>query len=1460
LKTGGHYILTKLLFTYLLIIGSWGIINAQAPVAVFTANTTAGCSPLIVNFQDQSTGSPATWSWDFGNGNTSSLQNPTASYFTPGTYTVSLTVTNANGTNTLTRSQFITVYENPTVDFTVPTRNGCFPFRVQFTDISTPGAGNTNVSWQWDFGNGVTSTQQNPFVTYSTAGNFSITLRVTNDKGCTRVISRPAYISVTPGVTAAFTNSQPTVCSAPATINFTNNSNGPGTLNYLWDFGDGNLSGATSPSHIYTINGTYIATLVVLSSQGCEDTVRSGPITIGGNITNFNAPLTACINETISFTNASTPVPVSTTWDFGDATTANTINTTHSYAATGNYIVRMYNTYANCMDSSIQSITINPRPIADFDAPDTTKCEPDLTVNFQDLSTGGVTAWQWDFGDGSVVSTLQNPSHTYTTYGSFTVRLIVTNGFGCTDTISKPNFVIIRRASIQIPQLPDRGCVPYTINFNPTINTVDVVTSYLWDFGDGGTATIRNPIYTYNTQGTYTVKLFITTSGGCTDSIVMTQAVRVGNKPVVDFSIVPNPVCGKQPVQFNDLTNVADEWFWNFGDGGTSNIQNPIHNYADTGLFTIRLIATNNGCPDTLERIDYMRVEPPIALFNIIPNCSDRLLFTFTDRSLADPAKTPLTWEWDFGDGNTSTLQNPTHTYAALGFYPVRLIVTNGTCKDTVTNTARAIDENPTFVADVTVACKRATINFTSTVTNPANIVNYEWDFGDGGGGNTTQTTATYTYITSGTYTVRLITTDLNGCRDTSIRSNYIRINGPLANYTPGNTGGCTGLTPTFTDNSTTDGVNALTNWTWNWGDASTNSYATVQTPFTHQFNTTGTFSVQLIVTDAAGCRDSITLPNVITTTDPVPNFISADTLTCPNANVAFTNTSSPAGMNAFWDFGNGNTSTTYSPTTTYALTGQYNVKLVVTDSYGCSDSLIRNLYIRVDEPNAAFTVNDSASSCMPFEVRFTNNSTYYTSSSWNFGDGGTSNATSPTHYYSNPGNYVVRLIVTSPGGCTDSAFITIRTYDTVGTRVNYLPLSGCKPLVVALTSFTTGPMASYFWDFGDGNTITTTTPNINHIYTSFGNFLPKIIMEDQTGCLIPVQGFDTVFVTGANNKFGYSDSVFCNRGTVNFTDSTTFNDPVLNFSWNFGDGNTSNIQNPSHTYTSPGLYTVRLATETVQGCRDTLIKPLIIRVVQSPITNIGGDSVFCVNSTRSYTGDFVTPDTSIVRWQWIFPNGNTSTLQNPPPQTFNTAGNLVITAIATNSTGCTDTTTKNLLIHPLPTATLPGQITVQAGFPVTIPATYSSGTNTWLWSPAQGLSCTDCPTPDADPNFNTNYIVYFTDDNGCSNTANVLVTVICKNANIFMPNTFTPNGNGANEIFYPRGRGIDRVKSMRIFNRWGEVVFEKFNFQPNDASAGWNGTYKGNKPQSDVYVYQLEVFCDNGDTIKLNGNVSLIL
>ena len=182
-------------------------------------------------------------------------------------------------------------------------------------------------------------------------------------------------------------------------------------------------------------------------------------------------------------------------------------------------------------------------------------------------------------------------------------------------------------------------------------------------------------------------------------------------------------------------------------------------------------------------------------------------------------------------------------------------------------------------------------------------------------------------------------------------------------------------------------------------------------------------------------------------------------------------------------------------------------------------------------------------------------------------------------------------------------------------------------------------------------------------------------------------------------------------------------------------------------------------------------------------------------------------------------------------------------------------------MVHPRPTgvADFKSPITIQASFPVKLEGTYPPNIKSYTWRPAEGLSCTDCPFPFAGPTVNTKYIVTYTDSNNCKNTTLVQVYVLCKDANVFIPNTFSPNGDGSNDIFYVRGRGLDRVKSLRIFDRWGEVVFEKKDFAINDPSVGWDGRYKGGTPMADVYVYQVELLCGNGDLMHFDGNVALI-
>ncbi len=1570
--------------------------------ANFSGTPLSGCSPLLVQFTDQSTGSPTQWKWDLGNGTISFLQSPSVTYFNPGQYNVKLVVRNAAGADSIVKSQYITVNATPTVNFSGTPTTGCFPLPVQFTDQSLAGSG-TISTWEWDFGDGISSSLQNPAHTYTASGNYNVSLRIKNSNGCTKTLSKPQYIQISNGVRADFSNSIPNSCNPPATINFQNLSTGTGALAYQWSFGDGGTSVLANPSHIYAATGSYTVTLIATSSNGCTDTItKLNIISIGSVTGSFTSPDNVCEGSAITFTNTSSPAPASAVWDFGDGTSAVAIDGQKIYTAPGTYIVKMVANFGACTDSAFKTITVLPKPLAAFTAPVTSSCKPPLTVNFSSTSAGAVS-YNWDFGDGNS-GTGPAPSHTYTVFGSFDVTLIVSNASGCNDTLKRPGYINISPTDVQINSLPRSGCAPFTWNFSTTTTTIDPIISYTWDFGDGNTGSGPAPAHTYTVAGNYTVSVIVITAGGCSDTSTVVSGINVGTKPVANFTANPRDVCAKLPVNFTDQsTGNVTQWLWFFGDGGTSTDQNPIYEYQDTGYFDVTLIVWNNGCPDTIKFTDYIHVKPPIAAFSPSFNCGNPRQITFTDMSIGADQ-----WAWNFGDGNTSTTQSPVHTYADTGTYIVTLTVVNFStgCDHIQLQTIKIISERANFFATDTVICKGSTIGFNSVSSIPANIAAYDWSFGDGSTG--TGPAAGHTYTQAGTYDVRLIITDISGCKDTLTKPLYIRVDGPTADFASAVPGSCLNSAVVFNDGSVTDGTHAIQQWIWNYGDGTSDTLTAP--PFQHTYAGAGIYTVSLKVTDSKGCADSITKASLLVISKPFANFGTLDTISCPNRPINFSNLSSGPGLTYVWDFGDGTTSNAINPVHSYTLDGIYTVKLVITDQYGCTDSITRSTYINIITPIANFSMSDSLSTCPPLIVQFTNTSTVNNTVNWDFGDGTSAQVQNPSHFYTYPGVFNVTLRVTGQGGCTDMIQKQIIVRGPQGS-FTYAPLVGCNPLTINFTG-TTIDRISFIWDFNDGSTNSTTDSIVSHTYTNIGVYVPKMILVDAGGCQVPITGPDTIRVNGVDARFGLTSTTLCDAGFVTFTDSSNSNDVITGYTWDFGDGITSTNQNPVHYYAAPGQYFPKLIVRTQSGCVDTAYNIAPVKIVASPQAAITATPPGCAPLTATFTGGLLVADTSAMSWSWNFGNGNTSTLQNPPPQLYTNPTTYTIQLIATNSTGCIDTVTQTIDAHIVPVVNAGADTLICKGVGTTLVA---SGATNYTWSPATGLSCTNCPNPVATPDSVTRYIVRGTTPQGCSNTDTVevkvkypfvmnaslgdtlckggsvrlfaagaysytwspaaglssttaatplatpltttlyrvigtddrgcfkdtsyipiqvypiptvdagpdktinvgqtvdlipalsadvtsalwtpttgifrtnypaitvkpketteytievrnpggcisrdmvTVFVICDGSNAFIPNTFSPNSDGANDVFYPRGSGLFSIKTLRIFNRWGENVFENNNFLPNVVTAGWDGTYKGTKLIPDVYVYTMEIICDNSTTLVYKGNVALI-
>ena len=429
-----------LIFLFVCSLGITCPALGAVPVASFISNASAGNVPFAVQFMDSSLNSPTSWTWLFGDGGISTLQNPSHIYTTPGSYTVTLITANSAGTNTATYQGYITATKAasvPMVSFVTNITSGAPPLTVQFLDTSS----NSPATWVWSFGDGGTSTSPNPVHTYTSSGSFSVTLTATNLAG-SNTTSLSNYITIIPVTVVPTAIFKTTVTSGyePLTVQFVDASmNTPNS--WVWSFGDGGTSSLQNPAHTYTAAGSYTVTLTASNIVGSNTVSQPGYITVNAaipvaaftsNVTSGTTPLN------VQFTDTSNNIPTGWYWTFGDGGTSTLQNPTHTFSTVGTYAVSLgasnsAGSNTTTMPAYITVTNALTPPSSSFSA-DIRSGNAPLTVQFQDTSTDSPNGWQWLFGDGST-STEQNPTHTYTTAGSYSVTLTAVNPGGRNTTV-----------------------------------------------------------------------------------------------------------------------------------------------------------------------------------------------------------------------------------------------------------------------------------------------------------------------------------------------------------------------------------------------------------------------------------------------------------------------------------------------------------------------------------------------------------------------------------------------------------------------------------------------------------------------------------------------------------------------------------------------------------------------------------------------------------------------------------------------------------------------------------------------------------------------------------------------------------------------------------------------------------------------------------------------------------------
>ncbi len=1218
----------------------------------YTGNEGAAISFSSAGSSDPD-GQPLTYRWDFGDGGTSTQANPNHTYTTGGTFAVTLRVTDPDD-----------LFDEDTTTATVnrpPVAEANGPYTGnQGQSIAFSSAGSSDpdgdaLTYLWTFGDGATSTAANPSHTYATGGVFSVVLRVTDPDNLFDEDTATATVNRPPVAEA----NGPYAGNEGASISFSSagSSDPEGqALAYLWTFGDGTTSTAANPSHAYTPGGAFNVTLRVTDPGGLfsEDTATA---TVNRPpVADANGPYTGNEGASISFSSAGSGDPdggaVTYRWNFGDGSTSTVANPSHTYATGGVYTVTLVVTDPGGLTATdLTSATVSGTPVAEANGPYTGNLGQAIAFSSAGSSDpdGQPLTYLWTFGDGTT-STAANPSHTYATGGVFNAILRVTDPGGLFDedtataTVNRPPV-----AEANGPYAGNQGA-PIAFSSAGSSDPEGQALTYLWTFGDGTTSTAANPSHAYTPGGTFDVTLRVTDPGGLFSEDTATATV---NRPPVAEANGPYTGNEGATISFSsagsgDPDGGAVTYRWNFGDGSTSTVANPSHTYATGGVYTVALVVTDPGGLTATDLTSATVSGTPVAEANGPYGANLGQAIAFSSAGSIDPDGQALTYLWTFGDGTTSTGENPSHTYATGGVFNVVLRVTDpGGLFDEDTATA-TVNRPPVAEANGPYAGNQgAPIAFSSAGSSDpeGQALAYLWTFGDG----TTSTAAnpSHAYTPGGTFNVTLRVTDPGGLfsEDTATatvnRPPVAEANGPYA--------GNQGAPIAFSSAGSSDPEGQALAYLWTFGDGTTSTAANPS----HAYTPGGTFTVTLRVTDPGGLFSEDTA----TATVNRPPVADANGPYAGNEGqpIVFSSagSSDPEGqaLTYLWTFGDGATSTAANPSHTYVTGGTFNVTLRVTDPGGLFTEDATQAAVGrtpVANANGPYTGNEgqpiafsSAGSGDPDGQQIT----YL----WTFGDGATSTAANPSHTYVTGGTFTVTLRVTDP----DNLFAE----DTAQARVNRTPAaeangpySGNPGAPIAFSSAGSsdpdGDGLTYRWSFGDGATSTQANPS--HAYAAGGTYTVTLRVTDPGGLF----NEDTAQAVVNRPPVAEANGPYAgNQGAAISFSSTGSSDPdgqALTYLWTFGDGTTSTAANPTHSYTPGGSFIATLRVTDAGGLFAEDTAPVAVN--RPPVAD-AGPALYTTD--RGVPASFSSagssdPDGDPLTYLWEFGDGTTSTQANP--------------------------------------------------------------------------------------------------------------------------------------------------------------------------------------------------------------------
>lgn len=1190
---------------------------------------------MVVEFTNLSKNATG-YEWDLGNGNKSTLVSPSAIYYLPGVYTVTLNAKDASG-KTASLSVKIQVLKDPVASFSFAKKSACEGEIITFNEDAREGD-TTIVKWSWDFGDGNIDTGRSLNHVYKSNGNFPVSLYVQDANGCSHDTVIKQAIKVWPLPIAQFNLEESKYCAVPAEVTFNNTSWRGNSPTYKWFFGDGKTSTDRYPVHTYQKTGSYSSTLIVTTKEGCKDTFNSNiKIEVYPLIADFSFPSFICGPDSVAFKNSTYPDASNVTYEWiVDGTPVSNRQHPNLYLTPGNHTVRLISSATGCYDEITKDVFVNPTPVGDMIIDPAVICKVPDSISFS-FTPDTFQSYNW-FVDGAPIGKGAVQTHIATEKKDLHVKLLVSHN-GCVKEYEKvvlfslPEFRLLRDTM---------GCVPLPVQFGIDDFSSYGMVKFEWDLGNGTKSTKRNPFVTYTDTGIYTVSVLATDRNGCSD--VRSVKIRAGIKIKPNLTVDDSPVCNGDTVIFENLTDEIPvrphRYIWIIGDSMTEtptkkNLRYAFHQMP--GDKEIILETNHYGCKDSFIFDRYIKVLGPFSLPVMDGSRCAPVLTRFIDQSAE---ATSRTWLLDPVDGETDSIITKE---LQPGSYKVGLATYNENtgCRDT-SYVTKTLSQKPLLSIEISgnISCPPVTSTI-QVLAEYADSVFYDIN------GSTRSTISqngepvnqTFGNLPS-SFDVFVRASSDNGCvADTSVS---VMGEGPTARGDVKIEGTCFPYTLTLTDENF--GKDTFEHY-WFIGNMTKLPITSRVMTYILQDKVPGQDSVQIdlsVVKDS--CYHGLTFMLPVDSRDVIMDLRMTESCETVSHNLLIKH-SQPLpektwqlwGVNNEWD-----TAKTLNMSKVFTrpkngLRDTLSVRVIYDDK-----CFTRFNYI-VENPDkgleAAFDIDTSGSACPPLFVNLIDRSTSREDIvlwEWDLGDGTTSTQKNPGKIYMEPGLYDITLVITNDKGCKDTSYHPeIVLIEGPKASVDIQPLLGCAPLEVTFKAFSNDNV-DFKWDLGDGNI--SESQNLTHTYLMPGNYTPLLTISDKFGCKYTLPPKNTITVLDyPEADFSAEDQCAETVAEFEFT-GTDGGGELTRIEWDFGNGATAKGELfATQIYNDGGFFDVTLTVENEGGCADSITKT--IRMFDAEPLFLQSKPGVCLDEPVTLK-DISTADTTIVSRRWLF-NGD---------------------------------------------------------------------------------------------------------------------------------------------------------------------------------------------------------------------------